>query len=254
MEKGEANGDIMFVIEFKNVCKSYPHQKIIDHINLQILPGEFFGLVGVNGAGKTTLIKSLLDLCEIDKGNIELFGTPHTDPHARTQLAFLPEQFVPPYYLTGENFLAYMARLHGHLYDSALKLEICQILDLAVSALKQPVRNYSKGMAQKLGLAASFLSNKRLLVLDEPMSGLDPKARAYLKQYLQTFKAKGITLFFSTHLLADVEVLCDRMAILHEGRLSFVGSPSECCTAFGEPNLEQAYLNCIEGKVKDFRN
>jgi ABC-2 type transport system ATP-binding protein len=235
----------MLVIEFKDVCKNYRHQPVLDHINLQIYGGEFFGLVGVNGAGKTTLIKSLLDLCEIEKGNIHLFGTPHTDHHARTQLAFLPEQFFPPSYLTGQNFLAYMAKLHGLMYDSAHALEICQTIDLAIPALKRPVRDYSKGMAQKLGLAACLLSGKRLLVLDEPMSGLDPKARAYLKQYLQTLKAKGTTLFFSTHLLADVEVLCDRMAILHEGRLPFVGSPSECCTTFAAQDLEQAYLNCI---------
>ncbi|HDN27447.1 MAG TPA: ABC transporter ATP-binding protein [Thioploca sp.] len=236
----------MSVIEFKDVCKDYQHRRILDHINLQIVHGEFFGLVGVNGAGKTTLIKSLLNLCEIEMGNIHLFGVAHTDHNARAQLAFLPEQFTPPYYLTGQKFLAYMAQLHGQVYDSARAQTICQTLDLAVSALKQPVRNYSKGMAQKLGIAAGFLSSKGLLVLDEPMSGLDPKARAYFKHHLQTLKTKGTTLFFSTHLLADVEVLCDRMAILHEGRLRFVGTPSECCTTFAAPTLEQAYLNCIE--------
>lgn len=234
------------ILKFQNVCKDYQKQRILDHINLQISPGEFFGLVGVNGAGKTTLIKSVLDLCEIDEGSIHLFGTQHTDHNARTHLAFLPEQFFPPYYLTGQNFLTYMARLHGHVYDSAQAETICQTLDLAVSALKQPVRDYSKGMAQKLGLAACFLSGKTLLVLDEPMSGLDPKARAYLKHYLLKLRKNKITLFFSTHLLTDVEALCDRMAILHEGRLPFVGTPLECCTTFAAQNLEQAYLNCIE--------
>jgi ABC-2 type transport system ATP-binding protein len=236
----------MLVIEFKAVCKDYPPLQVLDHIDLQILPGEFFCLVGVNGAGKTTLLKSLLDLCDIETGRIELFGIPHTDCHARTDLAFLPEQFVPPYYLTGQNFLTYMAKLHNVMFDKNQAIEICQTLDLAVSALKQPVRDYSKGMAQKLGLAACFLSNKRLLVFDEPMNGLDPKARAYVKDYFLNLKAKGTTLFFSTHLLADVEVLCDRMAILHEGRLQFVGTPTECCKTFATSDLEQAYLNCIQ--------
>ncbi len=236
----------MSVIEFKNVCKDYQKQKILNQIELKIQPGEFFGLVGVNGAGKTTLLKSLLNLCEIDKGGIYLFGTRHTDHNARIHLAFLPEQFVPPYYLTGENFLAYMARLHNHIYDSVQVKAICQTLDFTVSALKQPVRDYSKGMAQKIGLAACFLSDKRLLVLDEPMTGLDPKARAYLKHFLLKLRSKGITLFFSTHLLADVEALCDRMAILHAGRLQFIGTPAECCTTFSAKNLEMAYLNCIE--------
>ncbi|MDM8562958.1 ABC transporter ATP-binding protein [Candidatus Marithioploca araucensis] len=234
------------VIEFKGVCKHYPHLQILEHINLQIRAGEFFGLVGVNGAGKTTLIKCLLDLCEIDKGSIQLCGVAHTHHHARTPLTFLPEQFVPPYYLTGQHFLAYMAKLQRRVYDSKHAHEICQTLDLAVSALEQSVRDYSKGMTQKLGLAACFLSNKRLLVLDEPMNGLDPKARALLKHYLLTLKAKETTIFFSTHLLADVEALCDRMAILHEGRLPFIGTPSECCTTFSAENLELAYLNCIE--------
>jgi ABC-2 type transport system ATP-binding protein len=238
----------MLMIECKEVCKKYPKQQILDHINLQILPGEFFGLVGVNGAGKTTLIKSLLDLCEIEQGHIFLFGKPHTDHNARTDLAFLPEQFIPPYYLTGQKFLAYMAKLHGHVYDPAYAQNLCQTLDFSVSALKQPVRDYSKGMAQKLGLIACFLSGKRLLVLDEPMNGLDPKARAYLKHYLLKLRKKGMTLFFSTHLLADVEALCDRMAILHEGSLKFVGTPAKCCTIFGTQDLEQAYLNCIEGE------
>ena len=236
----------MLTIECKNVYKYYRHQQVLEHINLQILPGEFFGLVGVNGAGKTTLIKSLLDLCEIEQGSIHLFGTPHTEPNARINLAFLPEQFIPPYYLSGAKFLAYMAKLYGHVHDPKQVQEICQTLDLTLSALKLPVRDYSKGMAQKLGLAACFLSKKRLLLLDEPMNGLDPKARAYIKHYLLKLREEGITLFFSTHLLADVEALCNRMAILHEGRLQFVGTPSECCTTFAASNLEQAYLNCIE--------
>jgi ABC-2 type transport system ATP-binding protein len=234
------------MIKLKGVCKHYPHLQILDHINLQIRAGEFFGLVGVNGAGKTTLIKCLLDLCEIEKGSIQICGVAHTDHHARTPLAFLPEQFVPPYYLTGQHFLTYMAKLQRCVYNSKRIHNICHTLDLSVSALNQSVRDYSKGMTQKLGLAACFLSDKRLLVLDEPMNGLDPKARALLKYYLFTLKAKKTTLFFSTHLLADVEALCDRMAILHEGRLPFVGTPSECCTTFAAENLEQAYLNCIE--------
>lgn len=236
----------MFIIEFQDVCKDYQRQRILNHIDLQILPGEFFGLVGVNGAGKTTLFKSLLDLCDIETGSIYLFDTNHTNYHARTQLAFLPEQFIPPYYLTGKNFLAYMAKLHGYTYNLAHVQKLCKILDLTVSVLKLPVRDYSKGMAQKLGIMACLLSDKRLFVLDEPMTGLDPKARAYLKRYLIELKNKGTSLFFSTHLLADVEALCDRMAILHEGRLLFVGTPSECCKTFAASDIEQAYLNCLE--------
>ncbi|MFK5970933.1 MAG: ABC transporter ATP-binding protein [Candidatus Marithrix sp.] len=236
----------MLAIEFKNVCKYYSYKQVLNDINLKIFSGEFFGLVGVNGAGKTTMLKSLLDLCEIEQGNINLFAVQHTDHNARSKLAFLPEQFVPPYYLTGQRFLIYMAELYNYKYDSEQAKIICELLDLSTSVLKQPVRDYSKGMAQKLGLTACLLANKQLLVLDEPMAGLDPKARAYLKKRLLDMKAKGTTMFFSTHLLADVEALCDRMAILHEGKLQFIGTPTECCTIFSASNLEQAYLNCIE--------
>ncbi len=233
------------VIKFQNVYKNYQSQSVLNHINLEIYEGEFFGLVGVNGAGKTTLMKVLLDFCDLSTGQIEILNIHHTHPQSRVQLAFLPEQFIPPYFLSGYQFLKYMAKLHGHNYSEANITNICQVLNLPINALKQPIRDYSKGMAQKLGLAACFLSDKKLLVLDEPMSGLDPKARAYIKKYLATLKHK-ITLFFSTHLLADVETLCDRMAILHEGKLKFIGTPNECCQMFAADDLEQAYLRCID--------
>ena len=108
-----------------------------------------------------------------------------------------------------------------------------------------PVRSYSKGMTQKLGLAACFLARKDLYVLDEPMSGLDPKARALLKARLQDLRARGCTLFFSSHALADVEEICDRMASLHDGHLRFVGSPAECRRRYEADSLEQAYMRCI---------
>jgi len=232
-------------LQFRNVTKSYPHQLALSDLNLSVHAGEFFGLVGVNGAGKTTLIKSLLDFCDIDSGSVEIFGIDHRQAEARARLAYLPERFLPPYYLTGRDFLQFMARLHRVALDEAHMAQMLATLDLDVSALAKPVRDYSKGMAQKLGLAACFLSGKDLLVLDEPMSGLDPKARALLKNYLQKLKVQGKTLFFSTHMLHDVEALCDRIAILHGGNVRFVGSPQECCAQFGAENLEQAYLNCI---------
>ena len=232
-------------LHFNNVTKRYPHQLALSDLNLSVHAGEFFGLVGVNGAGKTTLIKSLLDFCDIDSGSIDIFGIDHHQAQARARLAYLPERFLPPHYLTGRDFLQFMARLHRVTVDEPQMAQMLVTLDLDISALAKPVRDYSKGMAQKLGLAACFLSGKDLLVLDEPMSGLDPKARALLKDYLQQLKAQGKTLFFSTHMLHDVEALCDRIAILHGGNVRFVGSPQECCTQFNAGNLEQAYLACI---------
>ncbi len=121
---------------------------------------------------------------------------------------------------------------------------------MSAEALKKPVRQLSKGMAQKLGLAASLLSGKDLLVWDEPMSGLDPKARALLKHYLLGLRSRGHTFFFSTHLLADVHQLCDRMAVLHGGELRFVGTPEQFCAQFQAASMEDAYLRCVESEAK----
>jgi ABC-2 type transport system ATP-binding protein len=234
------------VLQFQQVCKKFSDIQVLDCIDLEVQAGEFFGLVGVNGAGKTTLIKSVLDFCEIDHGDIKLFGIAHTQPHARTHLAFLPEQFTPPAHLTGRQFLEYIVNMHGLTYQHEYTEFLCREADLAIPALSQLVKSYSKGMAQKLGLVACFCSNKPLLILDEPMNGLDPKARVYLKKYLLQLKAQGITVFFSTHLLADVESLCDRMGILHEGKLRFIGTPQVCCEQFATQQIEEAYLSCIQ--------
>jgi len=235
-------------IEFRGVGKRYGRQEVLRNLSLEVAAGEFFGLVGANGAGKTTAIKALLDFCDIEAGEIRLFGRPRTETAARASLAYLPERFLPPYYLTGRDFLRYMARLHRvPLADEAVH-EMLERLDLARDALHKPVRQYSKGMAQKLGLAACFLSGKALLVLDEPMTGLDPKARTLVKRHLLALKRRGQTLFFSTHMLSDVEALCERMAILHQGRLAFAGTPAACCEAFSTSSLEEAYVACISGE------
>jgi len=232
-------------LEFKQLSKRYGKSVVLKGLDLTIQSGEFFGLVGVNGAGKTTLIKCLLDFSEPDGGSIEIFGISNRLSRARSQLAFVPERFAPPYYLTGRNFLDYMLKLRGQVYEQDRVESVLQALDLDLDVLARPVRAYSKGMTQKLGLAASFLSGRALYVLDEPMSGLDPKVRALLKRYLQGMKEEGRTLFFSSHTLADVEEICDRMAILHQGELRFVGTPLELCQHFNAANLEQAFLNCI---------
>lgn len=225
--------------------KSFGSKSILRDINLAIHAGEYAGLVGVNGAGKTTLIKCILDFCAIDSGSIALSGIDHRQTGARRRLTYLPEKFTPPYYLTGEDFLRYMAELQNMEYDSHAAIEILNSLDLEQSALHRPVREYSKGMGQKLGLSACLLSNKDLMVFDEPMSGLDPKARALFKQKLLALKQQGRTLFYSTHLLEDVEALCDRVIILHGGRICFTGSVEDCCRAYHADNLESAYLVCV---------
>lgn len=232
-------------IQFQDIHKRFANSPVLQGISFEVKRGEFFGLVGVNGAGKTTLIKSLLDLSSIDSGRIEILGVDHRLTASRKPMAFLPERFSPPYYLTGNDFLNYMLKLQSLPYSKPDTENMLNALDLDLSALPRPVRSYSKGMAQKLGLAACFLSRKELYVLDEPMSGLDPKARALLKAQIQQLRAQDSTLFFSSHSLADVEEICDRMAILHQGKIVYTGTPAGLCQTYSADNIEAAFLSCI---------
>jgi ABC-2 type transport system ATP-binding protein len=232
-------------IRFSGLKKSYAGVAVLRGLDMSVPAGRTFGLVGMNGAGKTTLIKCLLDFCEFDTGAVDIFGVPSRETRSRSRLAYLPERFVPPYYLTGGDFLRYMAILYGSAYEAAEAEKALGDLDLDVAALNRPVRSFSKGMTQKLGLAACLLSRRELLVLDEPTSGLDPKARALLKRQLQGARAAGRSIFFTSHALADVEELCDEMAVLHDGGLRFSGTPAALRQRFAADSLELAYLACI---------
>jgi ABC-2 type transport system ATP-binding protein len=232
-------------LRFAQVEKRYAGVPVVSGFSLEVRRGEFFGLVGVNGAGKTTLIKCLLDFCDADGGAIEIFSVPHTLTAARARIAYLPERFSPPFYLTGRDFLQYMLGLHRARYDAAEVVRIFGALDLEPAALDRPARVYSKGMTQKLGLAACLLSGKDLYVLDEPTGGLDPKARALAKAELAALRRSGRTVFFTSHALGDVAEMCDRLAVMHAGRLRFAGTPQELTGRTGAPDLERAFLDCI---------
>ncbi len=232
-------------IVFAGVSKRLGHRAVLDGLSFEVRAGEIFGLVGTNGAGKTTCIKCLLDLCHLDAGRIRVFGRPASAPESRRPLAYLPERFVPARHLLGREFLHFMSRMHGVDPGPGRLPEVLAALDLAPSALDEPVRDYSKGKAQKLGLAACLLADKPLLVLDEPMSGLDPKARVLARRYLRVLRDGGATVFLSTHLLADAGGLCDRMGVLHDGAMRFVGTPARLRECFPAATLEESWVACI---------
>jgi ABC-2 type transport system ATP-binding protein len=230
----------------ESVSKRYGAAVALRDLQLEVRPGQTFGLVGMNGAGKTTLIKCLLDFAQPDAGIIEIYGLNHRLTRARRRLAFLPERFNPPYYLTGRDFLRYMLQLQQVSYDADRVESTLRGLDLDLAALAKPVRAFSKGMTQKLGLASCLLSGKDLYVLDEPTSGLDPKARALLKSRLREARQQGRTIFLTSHALADVDELCDSMAVIHRGELRFAGTPAGLRARHASDSLEHAFLACIE--------
>jgi len=235
----------MKAIQCEQVSKAYGKQPVLQAIDLQVEQGEFFGLVGMNGSGKSTMIKAILDLIAIDSGSIRLFGLPHRKVHARDQVAYLPDRFAPPPHLRCRDFLDYMLRLHGSSKSPQQVRHVLQQLGLDENVLAMSVGKLSKGMTQKLGLASCLLSEKSLLILDEPMSGLDPKSRYQFKQLLTELRDDSLTVFFSSHVLADVEELSDTMAVLHRHRIHYTGACSAFIEKYNCQTLEQAYIRSI---------
>jgi len=242
---GQSRTPVTAALNFIDISKHFGGAHALKRVNFAVNQRLAFGLAGVNGAGKTTLLKCMLDLCSASSGAVEIFGVPATENRARKRLAFLPERFIPPYYQTGRDFLRMMAGLRGDLFDEARARSMFEHLDLDLSALTRPVKTFSKGMTQKLGLASCFLADRELTVLDEPMSGLDPKARAHVKVLLHDLKRRGRTLFFTSHALVDIEETCEQMAVLHGGYLRFVGTPTALRAISGATSLESAFLDLI---------
>jgi ABC-2 type transport system ATP-binding protein len=233
------------IISFRGVSKTFGTVPVLRRVNFDVPSGASFGLAGENGAGKTTLMKCMLDFCHFD-GEIRLRGVPSSVPGSRACLAFLPERFNAPWFLTGREFIRAMLVLGRSQWNEERSRSLFADLGLAPAALERPVREFSKGMNQKLGLAACLLSQRELLVLDEPMSGLDPSARFRVKNILLRLKGEGRTVFFTSHSLADLEEICDHMAVLHGGAVAFSGPPSSLKERHGERSLERAFLKCIE--------
>jgi ABC-2 type transport system ATP-binding protein len=239
---------IDMTIKCEQVVKRYAGKAVLDKVDLEVTQGEFFGLVGMNGSGKSTLIKAILDLIGIDAGTITIYGHPHRDVNARKNVAYLPDRFSPPVHLRGQDFIQYMLRLHASDCSQQQVDNILDELELDKTVMQESVNKLSKGMTQKLGLASCLLSGKTLLILDEPMSGLDPRARVLFKKQLAHLKQQGTTVFFSSHVLADVEEMADTMAVLHNSKIYFSGSPDNFKQQYGGQNVEQAYMNCIENR------
>jgi ABC-2 type transport system ATP-binding protein len=194
--------------------------KILKGISFAVREGEIFGYLGPNGAGKTTTIKCLLGLIRPDAGTIEIFARSHLLPRSRQPLGFLPEN---PYfydYLTAREFLAFTADLFG-LDREEKKERIARLLALVglERAADLPLRKYSRGMLQRAGLAQALINDPKLVILDEPLGGMDPIGRKEIRDIIVRFKDQGRTVFFTSHILQDIEMICDRVAIIVGGRI-----------------------------------
>jgi ABC-2 type transport system ATP-binding protein len=234
------------IIDCQQIVKRYGTKTVLDKVDLSVEQGEFFGLVGMNGGGKSTLIKAILDLIGINSGEILIQKISHRDVSSRNNIAYLPDRFSPPAHLTGQDFIRYMLRLHGKNNNKEEVENVLDGLELDTTVMQESVNRLSKGMTQKLGLASCLLSEKSLLILDEPMSGLDPRARVLFKKQLSLKKQQGVTVFFSSHALADVEEMADSMAVLHNSKIYYSGTPENFKQQFNGDNVEQAYMTCIE--------
>lgn len=220
------------VIQIKGLTKTYPRgfvhrYKALKNVNLSVKKAEIFGFLGPNGAGKTTLIKSILGLLKHDSGSIKLFNKDIDDAGVKNNIGYLPETPNFYSYLTAFEIMKLYARLYNmqeHADDTIKKrLEVVGLKD----AMHTRLRAFSKGMLQRLGMAQALINDPELLILDEPMSGLDPIGRSEFKEIMRELRKEGKTIFFSSHIIPDAEELCDRVAVIRGGEIIKVGSVTE---------------------------
>lgn len=203
-------------------------------VSLRIERGAIFGLIGQNGAGKTTLVKILLGLAAPTAGSARLLGGSPTSPSVRRRVGYLPEQMRLPDYFKAEDFLRYMGRLNA-LDSAALRERIPALLEtVGLTGVRKPVKAYSKGMQQRLGLAQALVNDPEVLFLDEPTDGLDPLGRKDVRDLLMRLRAEGKTIFLNSHLLSEIELVCDEIVILNKGKVARAVTPSEFTRGTGE--------------------
>ena len=234
------------VIQIQDLTVDYTRQRALDGLSLQVNRGEIFGFLGPNGAGKSTAIKTILGLIFPKSGNVLLHGLPPTNPKSREKVGFLAEEANYYRFLTPLEILKYYGDI-CEVPKETLKIRIPKLLELVgLSEVKnKQVGGFSKGMAQKISLAQALIHEPETLILDEPTSGLDPIARMDLRKILQGLKNEGRTIFFSSHELSEVELLCDSIAVLKAGKLVTSG-PLAQVLGGSDQHLERFFINTIQ--------
>lgn len=229
-------------IETKDLKKTYKTLtgktvNALQGVSLRVEYGTIFGLIGQNGAGKTSLVKILLGLSHASIGSAEVMGGSPASTAVRRRLGYLPEQMRIPDYMKAKAFLRYMGRLN-QVPSAELKQRIPELLELVgLAGEKKAVKAYSKGMQQRLGLAQALLNDPRVLFLDEPTDGLDPKGRKDVRDLLVKLRERGKTIFLNSHLLSEVELVCDRIMILDKGTVARQATPDDFTRGTGEVHV-----------------
>jgi ABC-2 type transport system ATP-binding protein len=249
-------------ILYKDVHKTYvsdfkrKKSQALSGLSLEVEKGEVFGIVGPNGAGKSTALKTLLGFVKRDAGKISLAGLRPDDPAAHHTVGYLAENPCLYEHLSARDHLIFLARLHKMSSKEARSRidEILAMVNLAHAA-KSPIRSYSKGMTQRAALAYALFHKPRILILDEPMSGLDPVGRRLVVDIIEEYNQTGRTVLFCSHILTDVERICHRIGIMNKGRLSVVLSPGEldgnqvASDAGGASPLETLFMETVQANA-----
>lgn len=255
-----------YIVEIENLTKDYEvgfwkkkKVRALDELNLQVESGQIFGFLGGNGAGKTTTIKILMGLLFPSSGSARILGRDISDVKMHAQIGYCPEN---PYfydYLTARELMSYFAELFG--LDSAERKRRTEDLltraGLDEKDWNKQLRKFSKGMLQRVGLAQSLINRPEIVFLDEPMSGLDPIGRREIRELIADLREQGTTVFMSTHILSDIEALCDRVAILRKGKLAATGNLDELLVQNGETqafeiNLKGVSVEALQDSIRQF--
>ena len=230
------------MVEIKGLCKSYDNKRVVDNLDLTINDGEIYGFIGHNGAGKTTTIKCLIGILSFDKGEILIDGLSIKDKpiECKRKIAYIPDNPDLYNYMSGIDYLNFIGDVFNVANDERIKRidKYAGIFELTDS-LANPISSYSHGMRQKLAIIAAWLHEPDLIVMDEPFVGLDPKASHDLKMMMREFCDNGGSIFFSTHVLEVAEKLCDKVAIIKQGKLIKSGTMEE---VKGDSSLESVFL------------
>lgn len=231
-----------FMLDIKNLTKIYGDKKAVDDLTLHIAPGEICGFIGHNGAGKTTTLKSVAGILQFDEGEITIGGrSVKTEPlECKRQIAYIPDNPDIYEFMTGIQYLNFIADIFG-INDTERRERIEKYAKLfeLTDDLTAAVASYSHGMKQKLAIISAWIHNPKLIIMDEPFVGLDPKAAHLLKEMMKEACSEGCAIFFSTHVLEVAEKLCDKVAVIKGGRLIRSGSMEE---VKGDDSLEAVFL------------